>query len=158
MWFTHMIQHTFRQYKNYMWQLHYTSAYLRQCNECTCVLHIDKHSPVLNFHTLTTLRSPVCPEANMVLLPVILMQDTYNIAHNDIYLITKFLIEDFFNVNNETRHLYDITCTLFYPYYFKSKHIWCIFCFVYFCLLHLLIEDIFNAHNHFGDITCTHTS
>ena len=94
----------------------------------------------------------------MVLLPVILMQDTYNIAHNDIYLITKFLIEDFFNVNNETRHLYDITCTLFYPYYFKSKHIWCIFCFVYFCLLHLLIEDIFNAHNHFGDITCTHTS
>ena len=92
--------------------VHVFYTYLRQCNECTCVLHIDKHSPVLNFHTLTTLRSPVCPEANMVLLPVMLIQDTYNIAHNHIHLITKFLIEDLFNVNTETRHFYDITCTI----------------------------------------------
>lgn len=72
----------------------------------------------------------------MVLLPVMLIQDTYNIAHNDIHLITKFLIEDLFNINNEIRHLYDITCTLL------SQNIYGVFLLcLFFFLPHLKISN-----------------
>ena len=35
------------------------TVYLREKRECACVLHKERHSPLWNFHTLTTLICPV---------------------------------------------------------------------------------------------------
>ena len=53
------------------------TVYLREKRECACVLHMERHSPVWNRHTLTTLIWPVWPDASNELLPFSDRQDTF---------------------------------------------------------------------------------